>query len=462
MSPANPIILSRSSQGLQSPRVRIVHLGLGAFHRAHEAWYTAHSSDASEWGIAAFTGRSAQAAEVLSSQDGLYCLVTRGATGDQVEVVSSIVAAHSGAELDALASYLGRSEVAILSTTVTEAGYRLTASGGLNTSDPELEADMKNMLTHGIVQANPTTALGRLLFALQVRRSSGAGPISVVPCDNVPDNGWWLRTGLLALAAHVDETLVGWIQDNVSFVSTSVDRITPRSVPSDEEAAQRAGWLDVAPVVTEPFSDWTLCGVFPAGRPDWESAGARFVEDILPYERRKLWLLNGAHSLIAAAGLNRGHESVSEASADAEVWAMVEAFWEEGAAHLPGIEHVAYRASLRERFNNPRIVHLLTQIAGDASTKFQVRTCAVAAQELAAGRDGAACAIAIAEWAVSTTLPRPASDTRSAQIAMASKGRDPVLELVRLLSDELASTPAFVAQVRRHAAHLQSTVVGRA
>jgi len=461
-----PRRLSRHALGIPTPPVRIVHLGVGAFHRAHQAWYTTLASDAADWGIAAFTGRSAQVAQSLAAQDGLYTLTVRGPHTDKTEVVTSIVAAHSGDDMAALTSYLARPEVAIVTLTVTEAGYRLTAAGKPDVADLELAADIRAMTASMVAHATPTTApttaptttptttLGRLVTALDARRRADSGPLAVVPCDNVPDNGAWLKRGVLELASMVSSEqgceLGRWIETNVSFVSTSVDRITPRSVATDADAARLAGWIDASPVVTEPFSDWTISGEFPAGRPDWGSAGARFVEDIEPYERRKLWLLNGAHSLIAAAGINRGIESVSAACADPGIWAMVEAYWAEAVRHLPGIEHVRYREALRERFANPRIVHLLSQIGTDAATKYRVRAAAVAIPERAAGYAADGCAAAIAEWIMSTTVATEASDTLGDSIAAAWRTPDPVAELVSLLSSELARQSDFVDAVRTH------------
>ncbi len=148
-----------------------------------------------------------------------------------------------------------------------------------------------------------------------------------------------------------------------------------------------AGWIDASPVVTEPFSDWVLAGEFPAGRPAWETAGARFVDDLEPWENRKLWLLNGAHSILAFAGLAGGHETVADAIADPACRDLVEGFWSEAAALLPpGIEHTEYRRRLLARFGNPRIVHRLEQIAGDATTKVRYRFAAVAERTVALRR----------------------------------------------------------------------------
>ncbi len=423
--------LSRSQLGVRRAPVRIIHLGLGNFHRAHQAWYTAHAGDADGWGIAAFTGRTPTMARLLDAQDCLYTLVVRGPEGDSVELMSAISRAHGGDILAALRDYAARPEVAIITLTVTEAAYLLDGSGAPRLDDARVEADIAAARAGEPV----ATPVGRLLVALEARFRADAGPLAVVPCDNVPGNGAWLGAGTLAWAERIDPALAEWIADKVSFVSTSVDRITPRAGAEVSESVRAAGWNDHAPVVTEPYAAWVLEGDFPAGRPRWEDAGAIFVDDIEPYERRKLWLLNGAHTLLAAAGLNAGLASVSEATGDDAVWSRVEAFWDEAAAHLPQDMGIAeYRIALRERFANPRIRHLLAQIASDASTKLAVRIVPVALAERAAGRSAEGCASAIAAWIDSLAVESDAVDAQQDRIDAALASAEPVTSLVAIRS----------------------------
>jgi fructuronate reductase len=406
----SPPRLSRASSPDDGPipRVRIVHLGLGAFHRAHQAWYTAHASDAADWGIAAVTGRSPDAAETLAAQDGLFTLIERGPAADRVEIVRSIVEAHAGSDLAAFRELLARPDVAILTMTVTEAGYRLGADGVPDLGDVAVASDIA-ILRAGLSAPDtsltdlaPTTALGRVLLGLEARRRADAPDIAIVPCDNLPENGELVRRAMLWLADAVSPRLASWIRSHVSVVSTSVDRITPRPTDADRaQAHELTGFVDDAAVVTEPFSDWVLCGGFPSGRPDWASAGARFVDDIGPWEARKLWMLNGAHSTLAAIGPVRGHLLVSDAIADPVCRDLVERLWDEDERHLPDLDLARYRASLVERFANPRIEHRLEQIAQDATTKLRVRIVPVAHAERATGRSATGCAAAIAAWIVS-------------------------------------------------------------
>jgi fructuronate reductase len=441
--------------------VRIVHIGLGAFHRAHQAWYTAQVDEAGEWGIAAFTGRSATAANELAPQGGLYTLIERSADGDVASVIPSIVEAVDGKNLARFVELLSAASTAIVTTTITEPGYRLTAAAAPNLDDADVQADVDWLAGHLNDEAptefdgGPTTTLGRLVLGLHARRLAGSGPLAVVPCDNMPDNGDFVAKGLTALAALANAETAAWIAANVSFVSTSVDRITPKTTAADIESASRlSGWLDAAPVVTEPFRDWVLSGDFPAGRPAWERAGARFVDEIEPYERRKLWLLNGAHSLLAYAGRLRGHETVASAIADDTCLGWVNSFWDDAARNLPdGLDLDAYRASLLERFTNARIEHKLAQIGMEGVTKLRVRFVPVLLVERAAGRDGAAGIRALGSWLALVKSGASLPDAQASQIETAlglGDGADDAL--LRLIDDRLAEDSVLFAAIQAVAA----------
>ncbi len=369
---------SRATEGRPAAPVRAVHLGLGNFFRAHQAWYTEHAPDSDEWGIAAFTGRSPGLAARLRAQDGLYTLLVRGAGGTRTEVVSSISAVHAAGDLDALRRYFSSSAVAVVTITVTEAGYCRDGNGGLDTAAPAVAADIAALAGDPLGGEVGTTP-GRLVAGLLARRAAGAGPIAVVPCDNVGDNGAMVHRIVTGLATRVDAGLVGWIDDHVSFVTTTVDRITPRT--TDDDVAEAGDQLAVA---TEPFAEWVLAGDFPGGRPAWD---ARYVDDVRPFETRKLWLLNGAHSIMAYAGSIRGHVTVADAIADPEVAGWVEEWWDAAARHLtlPAADVEAYRRALLGRFSNPQIRHLLAQIAADGSQKVPIRALPVLLAERAAG-----------------------------------------------------------------------------
>ncbi|GAA2704158.1 mannitol dehydrogenase [Actinoplanes palleronii] len=397
--------MSRASLGDRPvPPERIVHLGLGAFHRAHQAWYTAHATDAADWGIVAFTGRSPQLADRLAAQQGVYTLVERGTGGDRHEAIGSIVRAEPGSDVGAFVTAVAHPRTAILTLTVTEAAYRFAPGGGLDLSDPAVSADIDLFRNLSRVRtehrlAYPTTVLGRTLLGLRARHRAAAPPLAIVPCDNLAANGDVVRRALETFAAQVSPALRDWLPTGVRVVSTSVDRITPRvTVQETGRVKEATGWRDEVPVVTEPFADWVLAGDFPAGRPAWDSAGARFVAEIGPWETRKLWLLNGAHSLLAATGPLRGHTTVAQAFADPSCRAAVEALWDEASRHLPDLALDDYRTALAERFANPRIEHHLAQIAEDSLTKLRLRIVPVARRERRAGRPATACAVAVGAW----------------------------------------------------------------
>jgi fructuronate reductase len=418
------------------PPVRIVHLGLGAFHRSHQAWYTQQAGDAGQWGIAAFTGRRPDAALALAAQDGLFTVIERADSGDSFSVVGSIVEASDGGNVERLAELLAAPETAVVTLTITEAAY------GLGAEDLPLPA----------AGEKPATPMGRLAAGLAARRNAGAGPLAVVSCDNLSDNGTVARDALLGLAGKLDAGLAGWIEANVSFVSTSVDRITPRTTEDDLAlVGKRCGYRDTSPVVTEPFHNWVLSGSFPAGCPRWEDAGAVFVDDIEPYENRKLWLLNGAHSILAYGGQLRGHATVAEALADPTCRKAVEQFWNAAEANLPsaGLELPAYRAALLERFSNARIAHHLAQIAMDGSTKLRMRAVPVLKAERAAGRTGAAAALMIAAWMDFTASGAQVHDPLAADVAAANRltGSGRTRALLELVDAGLAADHAVVELV---------------
>jgi fructuronate reductase len=393
--------LSRSVLGLPTaPPIRLVHLGLGNFHRAHQAWYTANASDGSGWGIAAFTGRRPDAAEALAPQDGLYTLITRSAEGDAFDVMGPIAAVHAAADHQTYLGYLRRPEVAVLTITVSEAGYVRGPDGHLDRSRDVITADIAALQDSS--EAPVSSLPAKLVAGLLARRAADAGPISILSCDNLPENGAVTMAVVTDLAGAVDATLLGWMEDNVDFATSMVDRITPVTTAEDRSLVARAqGYEDASPVPTEPFAEWVISGRFPAGRPAWDDAGAGLVEDITPYEQRKLWLLNASHSLLAYAASIRGHTTIDEAIADPECRSWVEALWDESCRHLtlPADTLADYRAALLlQRFANPRVRDQLGRIAADGSVKLPVRIIPPLVAERADGRMPVGCATAVGAW----------------------------------------------------------------
>ncbi|HEX3616444.1 MAG TPA: mannitol dehydrogenase family protein [Solirubrobacteraceae bacterium] len=366
--------LDRGSWPAPARPVRIVHIGIGNFSRAHQAWYTMAADSDHEWGISAFTGRRPDAAEALGPQQGLYTLIERGNERDSLSVIEVVSEVLPGSDLDHFTATVAAAQTALVTLTVTEAGYRPGAA------PPQ-----------------------RLATALVERHRRHAGALAIVSCDNLHRNGEVLRERVIAAAEPIDAEAAGWIDREVSFVSTSVDRITPRITDADRALVVRElGLEDAAPVVTEPFSDWILSGEFPAGRPEWELAGARFVRDIEPWELRKLWMLNGAHSLLAFLGLPRGHTTVADAIGDGELVQAMQRFWDLAGPLLPNaaeLELDAYRAQLYGRFANARMGYPLAQIAGDGLDKLRQRVVPVIKAAQRAGVPAAPAVCVVRAWA---------------------------------------------------------------
>ncbi len=426
--------------------MRVAHLGLGNFFRAHACWYTEHAPDAQDWGIAAFTGRSSSdLVGDLTAQEGLYTLVSRAGDGDRFEVLSSLSRAHVAADHDAWLTYFERSEVAAVTVTVTEAGYLRGPDGGLDTGRPEVQADV------AALQRDPAavvrTAPARLVAGAAARRRADVGPLALVPCDNTPGNGALAERVVHDLAELVDVDLAAWLEESFAIVTTMVDRITPRTAPEDVRAVlESTGLDDRCPVVTEPFHEWVLSGAFPAGRPAWEDAGATFTDDVTPYEHRKLWLLNGAHSLLAYAGSIRGHTTVADAVADETCRAWLEEWWEVASPHLdqPAQDVAAYRAALLERFANARMHDRLDRIAADGSEKLPIRILPVLRAERAAGRLPTGATRVLAAWICHLRgLGAPIDDARAEDVVPLAAG--PLSEAVPRVLGRL--DPALGADV---------------
>jgi fructuronate reductase len=430
---------------------RLVHLGLGAFHRAHQAWYTHAATDAENWGIAAFTGRSAELATQLTGQNCLYHLVIRAADDDRVELIGSIVEAHAGSDAAAWRTAIAAEQTSLVTLTVTESAYHYAGSGQLDAMAKEIAADVEAFRAGQPDRA--TSVPGRLVAGLSARRAADAGPLSIVPCDNLPDNAAVTRSVVTGFADLVDGGLVRWIDEHVCFVATMVDRITPATTPDlRATVARRTGFDDAVPVVTEPFTEWVLSGDFAAGRPSWETAGARFVADVAPFEQRKLRLLNGAHSLLAYAGSALGYGTVDEAIADERCRAWVDQWWElaAGTLTLPASEISLYCEALLGRFRNPRIAHQLAQIVSDGSQKIAIRVVPVIRSQRAAGVEVTAGARILAAWIAhlrgSGTAVR---DPLAAVVVPLANGRwdDAVPAILRLIAPDLADDAVLTSMI---------------
>lgn len=357
----------------QNHGVGIVHLGVGAFHRAHQAVMTddALAEHGGNWRIVGVSLRSKEIAYDLNRQNGLYTVLEKDAQATTARVVASIdrvIAADSKATLDALSD----SDIRIVSITVSETGYGIERMSRMpDPSNPIVAADLAS-------PDKPSGVLGLLVAAIARRRKFECAPFTVLSCDNLPENGSLLRDGVIGFARHTHgNELAHWIENNIAFPCCMVDRITPAATNDTRaEAAEMIGCEDNACIETERFSQWIIEDSFPSGRPHWEAGGVLFVSDVSPYERMKLTMLNGTHSMLAYAGYLAGCEYVRDAMNDSDLTALVQRHLSTTAnllKPLPGIDFNHYAAELAMRFSNPSIAHATYQIATDGTEKLPQR-----------------------------------------------------------------------------------------
>jgi mannitol-1-phosphate/altronate dehydrogenase len=376
--------LNRANLGRLPPSIRapgydparvspgIVHLGPGAFHRAHMARYThalmERDPAALGWGIlgAGLLPGDRRIRDSLAPQDGLYTLVERDGAAEQAAVIGSIteVILADGSPAELLAR-LDRPTTRIVSLTVSENGYCLDpATRRLDPGHPAIRHDLSH-------PEAPRSAVGVLVEALRRRRAAGRGAFTALSCDNIQDNGVVLRAAVLALARLRDPGLADWIAAEAGFPGTMVDRITPATRPDHIAHLEHAhGLRDRWPVFAESFTQWVIEDRFVAGRPAWEEVGAQFVPDVAPYEMMKLRLLNASHLAVAAIGRLLGHTHVHEAMAEPRLRAYMAALMERELSPtlppVPGVDLAAYRRTLLARFANPAIEDTVERINRDA------------------------------------------------------------------------------------------------
>lgn len=462
-----PADIGRPRHDRAATATGILHLGLGAFHRGHQAAFTQDCLDAGEtgWGIAAASLRSAATRDALAPQDGLYALALQGAE-EEVRVVGALnrilVAPEDPTEL---IETIAAPQVRIVSLTVTEKGYGLDPATG----DLRETAEVAHDLAH---PHRPRTVLGFLAEGLARRRGRGIAPPTLLSCDNLAGNGRALRRGLEQFARLRDAGFADWVAGEVACPSSMVDRIVPATTDADRDrVSARLGLRDEWPVVAEPFAQWVIEDDFPLGRPGWERSGVEFVADVGPHEAMKLRLLNGAHSLIAAMGRVAGHGTIDLAVSDPAIAEAVAAHWREVAPTLPmHLDVRSYTRALEGRFANPALGHRTAQVATDASQKIPPRWLAPLRElralgaptprlefALAAwvrsceGRDEGGAAIPVTDPVLEAWVGRPGSGASPEEAVRAYLGFAPVFgtDLVRDAS-LVASVTGALATIRSH------------
>ncbi|ASY59483.1 mannitol dehydrogenase family protein [Sinorhizobium sp. CCBAU 05631] len=378
--------------------VGIVHLGIGAFHRAHQAAFTdAILAEDPSWGISGVSLRSPDTRDALEPQDGLYTLRIQDGEGERLQVVGSVVELLCAPEdPEAVLRRMAGPDTRIVSLTITEKGYcHNPATGTLDEAHPDVVHDLAN-------SQRPRSAIGFIVEALARREAAGIAPFTLLCCDNLPSNGHVLKRVVTRFAELRDPVLAA-LARRLSCPSTMVDRIVPATTDSDREAIATAlGLEDAWPIMTEPFQQWVIEDDFPLGRPAWEDAGAVFVDDVAVFEMMKLRLLNGSHSTLAYLGYLAGAETVAEAMALPGMEVLIEGLMREEATPtlppLPGFDLSAYRADLLRRFRNPRLRHRTWQIAMDGSQKLPQRLLGTIRDRLQAGAGYERLALGVAAW----------------------------------------------------------------
>ncbi|MGK6318862.1 mannitol dehydrogenase family protein [Sphingomonas sp. DT-204] len=394
-----PQAVTRPSYDRASVRTGVVHLGIGAFHRAHQAavFDAALTDGDPRWGILGVSLRSPGVRDQMVPQDGLYSLVVRQGDAQRVGIVGAtrgvlVAPENPAAVVDALAS----PDAHIVTLTVTEKGYRLDpATGALLEQEDDVANDLASL-------AAPRTAPGFLVAGLARRRAAGLSPFTAISCDNLPHNGRRLRQAVLTIAERHDPALAAWIERHGAFPQTMVDRIVPATTPDDIAAlASLLGVEDQAMVKTEPFIQWVIEDRFASERPDFARYGVQLTGDVAPWEEAKLRLLNGAHSGIAYLGGLAGIEFVHQFVARPEGRRFVERLWDEAGPTLDppaGLDIAAYRTELMARFSNSALQHRTRQIATDGSQKLPQRLLATIAARRARGLEVETLALAVAAW----------------------------------------------------------------
>jgi fructuronate reductase len=463
-----PAAIRKPAYDRSAVRTGIVHLGIGAFHRAHQAVYTDDVLAAGDlgWGIVGASLRSPDTRDALQPQDGLYAVNIRDGSGEEVRVVGAIRDVLVAPENpDALLAALTDPGVRIVSLTVTEKGYcHNPATGKLDQSHPDIRHDLEN-------PGAPRSAPGFIVEAIARRRAAGTAAFTVLSCDNLPANGVVTKRVLVDLARLRDPDLGRYVEAEIACPSTMVDRIVPATTDADRDRVRDLlGVSDEWPVMAEPFSQWVIEDHFPAGRPNWP--GATFVADVEPFEFMKLRLLNGSHSTMAYLGYLSGRETIADAVEQDGMEILVRRLMDDEITptlpKLPGFDLDAYKGQLFTRFRNPALRHRTWQIAMDGSQKLPNRLLGPARERIAQGLPIELIALCLAAWMRYVTgvdekgAPIDVRDPLAGELRARADaaGRDPdrladaLLGVKQMFGEELPREERFTGPVREWLATL--------
>ncbi len=405
--------LALQGRGLELPAFErekigpgILHLGIGAFHRAHQAVYTdqALGLHGGDWKIVAASLRHDDVLHSLAPQDFLYSVGTLLDDSSQSPVsvrvigcIDDVLAIPVAGHRERLVKLIANPAIKVITLTITEKGYLYDpVSGSIDENHKEVVSDRENI-------NQPVTAPGILALGLQRRRKAGAGPLGILSCDNLAGNGHVTRAVVKAMAAQHDAGLSDWIERNISFPGSMVDRIVPQMNERYYELlASATGYEDMGSVVCEPFSQWVIEDQFAAGRPRWDDAGASFVSDAGPYEHAKLNLLNAAHSAAAYSGILAGYQTIHETVADPGILAFLNYLMKSEIKPVvscpAGMDLDDYQAIILERFANQAVRYRNAQVATDGSKKLPERILPVVQRRLDLALPVDGLCLVIAAW----------------------------------------------------------------
>ncbi len=382
----------------------IAHIGIGGFHRAHEAFYTdqiLQSSSATNWGICgiALLDSDIKIFNALSDQDGLYTLMIIEPDGTLKAMVIGSITEYLFAPENpgAVIAKLADSNIKIITLTITEGGYNFnSATGEFQMDDPLIQWDLNNPY-------NPKTVFGYITQALKYRRDNSISGLTIQSCDNIQKNGDLLKKMLLAYVKEAEPELADWISNNITFPNSMVDRITPVTTQADIEKLKTVyGIEDKWPVVCEPFIQWIIEDNFSDGRPDWGSAGVQFVQDVTPFEKMKIRLLNAGHSLLGFTGALHGYTFIHEALHDQLFAKFLRDFMDYEVTpvlnEVPGINLNIYKDKLFERFGNTQIKDKVARICLQSSAKIPKFLIPTILDQIKAGGPVDCSALVIAAW----------------------------------------------------------------
>ena len=456
-----PADVQRPTYDRSQLKTRMVHIGFGAFHRAHQALASDKlAAEGSDWGYCEVNLNSGALIEALRQQDLLYTLTEMADDSLHTRVIGVVTQAlhGKGDGIDAVIEAMSQPDVAIVSMTVTEKGYcYMPSSGKLNPDHPDIVHDLEN-------PAQPRSLPGLILAAIMRRRERGLAPFSVMSCDNMPENGHVTRNVIIQLAERHSHELAEYIQTHITFPSTMVDRIVPAMTDAAFDALEaRLGSSDPVAVEAEPFFQWVIEDNFVNGRPAWENAGAELVSDVLPFEEMKLRMLNGSHSFLAYLGFLAGYEHISDCMADSNFRTAARALMLQDQAptlRTKGVDLTAYADSLIARYENRTIKHRTYQIATDGTQKLPQRLLDSVRWHL---RNGTSCdylLLGVAGWmryvsgvdeqGQAIEIRDPMKEQLASIVAHSDEGTQRVEALLRLqavFGDDLRYQTAFVSRV---------------